>query len=54
VVTRYAYRDYAGHEHVATGEGSWSIISARTMEGTDFGYPAPGVRSLGRPVTLRF
>jgi hypothetical protein len=53
VVTHFAYLDYAGHKHVATDGGSWSIVSARTMEGTDDGLgDVPSLSSLGRPVTL--
>jgi hypothetical protein len=52
VVTHYAYLDYGGHKHVAADGESWAILSARTMEGSDFGDGAPGLRSLGRPVTL--
>jgi hypothetical protein len=55
VVTHYAYRDYAGRKHVATDGLSWAILSARTMEVTDWGLGGlPSLRSLGPLVTLDF
>lgn len=55
VVTRYAYRDYAGRKHVATDGLSWAILDARTLDLTDFGLGGlPSLPKLGRPVTLDF
>jgi hypothetical protein len=53
LLVQYSYRDYRGRSHLAEG-GTWSLIDARTLEGTDGGLgPAlPSVR-LGRPMQLR-
>jgi hypothetical protein len=53
LLVQYSYRDYRGRSRLAEG-GTWSLIDARTLEGTDGGLgPAlPSVR-LGRAMQLR-